>query len=154
MQSEQRGNPEVWKNSIVVKRLQDTAKEVESGTNRKDSEQEANGNPFPFPTVLPLSSSLESSADSASFVVLNYSALSLTPISAVVQVNVTSPSRVWCGVLDPGKQFIPEDIKASRPSVLVQSMFCYNELHSRFLRNYRERSASKHTVQSLLLRRI
>lgn len=138
VQSEQRGNTKVWKNSIEVKRLQDTASELESDTKRKDTEQEANGDPFPFPTVLPLSSTLESSANSASIVVLNYSTLSLTPISAVVQVNVTSPSRVWCGVLDPGKPFIPEEIKASHPSVLVQnsSVITVNALRPNTLYNF------------------
>lgn len=114
----------VWKKSTKAKRLQDTENELESGTNRKDSEQATNGNAFPFPTELPLSSKHRSSSDSANFVMLNYSALSLTPISVVVQVNVSSPSLVWCGALAPGKQFIPEDIKASHAGILIQSMDC------------------------------
>ena len=125
MHSKEHRNTEVWKSSIEAKRLQDVPNELEADADTKDSEQGSGDTLFPVPTLLPHSSKPHGSSESSPVVALSYSALSLTPISALVQVNVSLPSHVWCGVLTPGKQFTPEDIKASRTSVLVQSICFY-----------------------------
>ena len=122
VQSKKHGNSEERLSSVETKRLQDVLPEAMPISSNKDSQQESKLNPFPLPTVSPLSSEFEDSSKFSNFVVLIYSVLSLTPISALLRVNVSSPTNVWCAALTPGTQFIPEDIKSSRSSVFIQGM--------------------------------